>query len=201
MPEYDRTMMDPTRLKALRGLRGWTQAQLSAASGVSQGTVSRLERGDSKGLYGDTQRALAGALGTSVAYLLGQTDDPTPDEHAQPDAPDEAPQAAPDEGDALDVALGRAFDARRFTVADLIAARDAVRGSDRRTMQGVDLTEAALGWLSAAKRLRLDGVPATPANVLLRASTRTTDAVAAERAAAANAAGDQALRALGVEKK
>lgn len=194
-------MIDPKRVKALRGLRGWTQAQLSDASKVSQPTISRLERGDSKGLYGDTQRAIAAALGTSVAYLLGQTDDPAPDELAQPEAPDEVPQASPEEGDALDTALGRAFDARRFTVADLIAARDAVRGSDRRTLQGVDLTEAAAGWLAAAKRLRLDGVPATPANVLLRASTRTTAAVADERSAAANAAGDLAAAALGVEKK
>ena len=44
-------------LKAMRRTKGWSQEQLSEASGVSVRTIQRLEKGEAPGL--ETQKALA----------------------------------------------------------------------------------------------------------------------------------------------
>jgi transcriptional regulator with XRE-family HTH domain len=64
------------RLKELRNNSGMTQIQLSDKLGVANDTVSRWERGVLK-ISRESLISLAAALDTSVAYLIGETDDPT----------------------------------------------------------------------------------------------------------------------------
>src|SRR6476469_5290880 len=58
------------RLKALRKARGWTQHDLSRASGLTRSHISRLERGDIQLPSSERLRQLALALGTSLDDLL-----------------------------------------------------------------------------------------------------------------------------------
>jgi transcriptional regulator with XRE-family HTH domain len=69
-----------TRVKAKRQSLAMTQDDLSDQSGLRQGTISRIEGGGSINLQSQTLVALAGALKTSVDYLLGLEDEET--EHA-----------------------------------------------------------------------------------------------------------------------
>jgi transcriptional regulator with XRE-family HTH domain len=58
------------RLKTLRKARGWTQHDLSRASGLTRSHISRLERGDIQLPSSERLRQLAVALGTSLDDLL-----------------------------------------------------------------------------------------------------------------------------------
>lgn len=66
--------MDAARLgrsvRALRLRRGWSQARLGSASGLSRATVSRVETGDVRELRLDTFVRLAAALDARVDVLL-----------------------------------------------------------------------------------------------------------------------------------
>lgn len=55
------------RMKALREQRGWSQAQLAEAVGISQVSIAKIEKG------GETKHGakIAAALGTSVEALTG----------------------------------------------------------------------------------------------------------------------------------
>ena len=65
------------RLKELRLSRGYTQVRMQMLTGIDQSDYSKLESG--KRYYTFEQcRRLAIALGTSMDYLAGLTDDPTP---------------------------------------------------------------------------------------------------------------------------
>lgn len=63
------------RIREQRTRAGLSQAQLASAVGVDSNTVSRWERGLYKAA-GESVYKLARALGTSVAYLLGETGSP-----------------------------------------------------------------------------------------------------------------------------
>lgn len=65
----------PERLKALRHQKGLTQRQLAAKVSMAPGTIANYELGNRKPSYEDLGR-LANFFGVSVAYLLGETDDP-----------------------------------------------------------------------------------------------------------------------------
>lgn len=54
----------------------WDQEKLAEASGISRGYISKLERGYTTNPGVEIIFALAKALGISVEYLLGLTDDP-----------------------------------------------------------------------------------------------------------------------------
>ena len=56
-------------IRAQRALRGWRQADLALASGVSRETISRLERGVSTPLN-STARVVAGAFGLALEQLF-----------------------------------------------------------------------------------------------------------------------------------
>ena len=55
------------RMKALREQRGWSQAQLAEAVGISQVSIAKIEKG------GDTKHGakIAAALGTTAEELSG----------------------------------------------------------------------------------------------------------------------------------
>src|SRR5919204_1594139 len=75
------------RLKELRRALGWTQQDLSRASGLSRSYISRLEMGDIALPSSDRLRALSSALGTAPDDLLqaaGFLDNP-PDKNELPD--------------------------------------------------------------------------------------------------------------------
>ena len=60
-------------LRTVRKAAGLKQEELAARSGISQGTISRIERG-SHAPSVDTALALARALGTTVEHLFGEVD-------------------------------------------------------------------------------------------------------------------------------
>jgi transcriptional regulator with XRE-family HTH domain len=62
--------MNPATLTALRILAGYSQAELARRSGVSQGHISELERGDKKASP-KTVKKLAGGLNVPMAALFG----------------------------------------------------------------------------------------------------------------------------------
>ncbi len=57
-------------LRKAREKRGWTQEQLEDASGVDQGVISRLERGESANPTNDTVVKLETALGLERGTLV-----------------------------------------------------------------------------------------------------------------------------------
>ena len=59
------------RVRQRRKALGMTQEQLEAASGVPQGSISRIESGVAEDLYASTVLGFAKALQVSTDYLLG----------------------------------------------------------------------------------------------------------------------------------
>jgi transcriptional regulator with XRE-family HTH domain len=65
------------RLRLRRESAGVSQAKIAQQAGIIQGDLSLLERGE-KHIWVDTLLRLADALGCSLDYLTGRSDDPTP---------------------------------------------------------------------------------------------------------------------------
>lgn len=69
--------MRDSRLKKIREERGYTQVKMQVLTGIDQSDYSKIESG--KRYYTFEQcRKIALALNTSMDYLAGLTDDPTP---------------------------------------------------------------------------------------------------------------------------
>ena len=69
--------MGDSRLRKLRKERGITQVRMQVLTGIDQSDYSKIESG--KRYYTFEQcRKIALALNTSMDYLAGLTDDPTP---------------------------------------------------------------------------------------------------------------------------
>ena len=58
------------RIKELRELKGWSQAELARRSGVSQSTISRLEAGTTPSIDLNNLENLAKALRCDPGYLI-----------------------------------------------------------------------------------------------------------------------------------
>ena len=58
------------RLKELREVRGWSQAELARRSGVHQSVISRLENGRTRSVSFPNLERLADALGCDPGYLV-----------------------------------------------------------------------------------------------------------------------------------
>jgi transcriptional regulator with XRE-family HTH domain len=67
---------DAERLKALRKGSGFSAEQLARKAEVSERHFRRLETGDRPNTSAVTLTRVAVALGTTVEYLVGVTDDP-----------------------------------------------------------------------------------------------------------------------------
>lgn len=65
-----------SRLLLCRRDLDWNQDELAAIAKISRSRISDIERGDGSGTAISNIFALAIALGVSVEYLLGLTDDP-----------------------------------------------------------------------------------------------------------------------------
>jgi transcriptional regulator with XRE-family HTH domain len=72
----------PERLRTARLKMRMKQQELAEIVGFSVQTISRYENGEREPVASDLQK-LASILRTSTAYLLGETDDPSPP-HAAP---------------------------------------------------------------------------------------------------------------------
>ena len=66
------------RIELRLAATGMNASQASRAAGMSVDVIRNIRRGLSKSAGGETLIALATVLQTSVEYLLGQTDDPSP---------------------------------------------------------------------------------------------------------------------------
>lgn len=64
--------IDGRRITTLREQRGWTQAQLAEAAGVTPSVISRLERNLQADFKLGVVVAVADALGVSLDALLGR---------------------------------------------------------------------------------------------------------------------------------
>ena len=58
------------RIRELREIKAWSQAELARQSGVSQSTVSRLEAGTTPSIEFANLEKLAKALGCDPGYLI-----------------------------------------------------------------------------------------------------------------------------------
>lgn len=58
------------RLRALREVRGWSQAELARRSGVNQAVISRLESGTTQAISFPNLEKLAAALECDPGYLI-----------------------------------------------------------------------------------------------------------------------------------
>lgn len=65
------------RLKGLRKKRGFSQIKMQMLTGIDQSDYSKIETGK-RGMSFEQCRRIALALDTSMDYLAGLTDDPTP---------------------------------------------------------------------------------------------------------------------------
>ena len=67
------TMLTGSKLRAIRSLRGLTQAQLAESAGVSPTAITEYEKGK-RDLRADTIRKLCEALGVQVVYRVDGTE-------------------------------------------------------------------------------------------------------------------------------
>lgn len=66
-----------SRLRKLREDRKFTQVKIQMLTGIDQSDYSKIEQGKRNMSFEQCKR-IALALGTSMDYLAGLTDDPTP---------------------------------------------------------------------------------------------------------------------------
>lgn len=66
------------RFAKLMKTKKFTDGKLAYASGVSRTMIFYMRKGERSKVSAETIAALAGPLGTSTQYLMGQTDDPSP---------------------------------------------------------------------------------------------------------------------------
>ncbi len=67
------TMLTGSKLRAIRALRGVTQADLAIKAGISQTAIAEYEK-DKRELRTDTVRKLCDALGVKVTYSIDGTE-------------------------------------------------------------------------------------------------------------------------------
>jgi transcriptional regulator with XRE-family HTH domain len=194
--------IDGARVRELRAKKKWTQDRLAEESGLSQETISRIEKGHIKGREAATQEQLADALDTTVAYLRGDTDDPALDARPKRRV---APGAAPSDDDPLtpfEQALFAAMDHTKFLPGDFDVVRSAIRQTFHLLKDEPDLTAMAREWLTAARQLRLEGHPVDTSAIVARVSVgrgRRSIRAAVAADAELNAEADRRARAMGVE--
>ena len=58
------------RIKELREVKGWSQAELSRRSGVAQGMISRMENGQVESIHLPALEKLAKTLDCDPGYLI-----------------------------------------------------------------------------------------------------------------------------------
>lgn len=182
--------------------RNWTQLGWSKRAGLSTRYLStlrgRLEtKPEGRGDH-DAMVKLATVAGVPVAWLEDGKGDPGnldlgPEFQREPLA-----ELVPDDDESpAEAALLRVLDVARHTLADLDAARAALRSVDRATRADALPEAMAAAWLDAAAILRRRGVPATPRAITEQVAVGSLPK--RPREVSADAEGDAKARELGVE--
>jgi transcriptional regulator with XRE-family HTH domain len=184
--------IDKERLRARREACGLDQQQLAERAGTTQPTVSRIERGESRGTK--QLRAFARVLATSEDYLEGIVDDPGPLPATDVDALPVQPTA---NAMTLEDALGRSFDPTRHQLRDATAVEEALRDT-RGLRDRDDILAAARLWLDCAAEMRASGERVDPRSLLVRVTLRSL-ARATPPSRDLDADGDAELAALGAK--
>lgn len=143
---YNYPVLDGRRIADLRKAKNWTQADLANAAGVSQGTVSRMERGEIRAAWSDSLPRIAEALGTTIDYLKGGDAIASPD----PPAPDAVPSPNTDvPAESIPESLGgmRAY------------AEQEKRARKQLARDGIDVPEWVWPHVRAANPLSAGNVP------------------------------------------
>lgn len=73
--------MNGYRISEARIAKGWSQQRLAEELGTTQQTIQRYESG-TRDIKSGTIIKLSNALGVTVAYLLGMSNDPGPKDHS-----------------------------------------------------------------------------------------------------------------------
>ena len=73
------------KVKELREKKGMNQKQLAFAAGITQATISRVEKGKVQQLKSEALRRMAGALGSTVDYMVDRTNLLTPSDIIESD--------------------------------------------------------------------------------------------------------------------
>lgn len=64
------------RIRRARLSKGWNQGDLARETGILQGTISRYESGERRGVHPENLIKIADATGVTVDFLVGRTDSP-----------------------------------------------------------------------------------------------------------------------------
>lgn len=144
---------------------GFNQKEAEAAAGLSRGYLSRVLRGERTRVEAARLESLAVACGVDFRWLstgqgamLSSPAAPSPLAPVTPTTP--VATRAPEEN-AFEAALGEAFRAGRFALADLDAVRALLPDAAQRLGREASLVQPALRWLDAARSLRREGRPVT----------------------------------------
>lgn len=166
--------LDPAKLRALRGAKGWTQEVLAEKSGLSQSFLAKLELGRSAGKVHETLQRLAVALGVPLEALVMHepgTGNVTLSASAakgtgQPFSTGSTlpgmGQSFPAREEAVERALLEAFDRSRHTFADVDVVRGLLTGAG---LPPERLGRAAVVLLDTAAQLRTESREPSPAAV------------------------------------
>jgi len=160
------------RVKRRRIALKLTQEELAersrrVLSTISQGTISRIEKGETENPDSKTLQAIAHGLGIGAEELLGGTTavsalSPTQSERELPTAMNPNEAESP-----LEAAIGYAYDKSRHSLRDTDAVRAALRENTRSLFSESEMIEAATYWLDVAARLRRRGDLVTAQSLLL----------------------------------
>jgi transcriptional regulator with XRE-family HTH domain len=122
------------RIRKKRKEKGFKQSDLAIAIGLSLKTISRWEKGERVPDANDLNK-LASILGTSVAYLVGERDDPSP-----PLIGSTKPHTTDEEHDFIAEQRQRTYP-RPTTLEDIVRARESSR--NLQLLEESDLRAAA----------------------------------------------------------
>ena len=197
------------RLQQVMVLRGISASKLSLDANLSRTTVQKIiDRGGPR-TSADTISKLADAARVSREWLeSGRGSIEVPSDVlfvARPElqvARDE--QRVPEDDEVpVETALFAVYAAFRkdYVTADFEASRTMIREAHRKTLPNADLEGYAKRLLDAAKRLRIEGIPATSANIawhLAAGKTPRGEDLVREVSDAYNAEADESLRAKGL---
>lgn len=190
--------MDVAKLaRALRVRAGLTQDQVAERAGLRRDEVTKVENGTNRASSARVRGGLAQAFGLTPAELEGYLSGAVALEALPVPALKAAEPRTERDPEGLGSVLWAAADRERHTLGDLDAVRAILGGEVNLNAREGDVVATARAWLDGAAALRRKGQRVTAAALLVQLTAG--DRAGPERAAAANAAGDQAARDLGVE--
>lgn len=154
------------RIRELREAHALTQTELAKRAQTTQPTMSRIEKGEIKDR---PDRPLAQRIARVLGVELADVFDDPKDEAA----PERLSGEVYDAG-AFEAAVLRVVDPDVHMIVDLHAAVKAFGEATKASGVTRDPEVVARLWLEAARALRVDGLPTTPAAVMARVAMRET---------------------------